>query len=107
MKESRVEDHLIKRVGETGGITRKIIWPGRRGAPDRLVGWPRIWGLPKFGVTSLRPAKHFLVEMKRPLTPDAEDHQKREHDRLRSIGFDVRVLATIEEVDDFIEEMTR
>lgn len=90
MRESVVETHLKRRVQETGGFTRKVQWIGHRGAPDRLVGWPR---------------RHVLVEMKKPVTPNAEAHQKREHERLRSIGFDVRVLATIEAVDAFIEEM--
>lgn len=92
MRESRVEEHLIARVEATGGITRKVKWLGRNGAPDRLCGWP---------------GKHGLVELKRPLTPKAEAHQKREHERLRSIGFKVDVLSSIEDVDRFILEMTR
>lgn len=92
MRESVVETHLKDRVRETGGFTRKVQWIGRRGAPDELCGWPAL-------------RRHVLVETKKPATPSAEAHQKREHERLRSIGFDVRVLATIEAVDAFIEEM--
>jgi hypothetical protein len=94
MREQRVEDYLIKRVEETGGITRKCSWIGRRGAPDRFVGWPA------FG-------RHAMPELKRPLTPDAEAHQLREHKRLRACGVRVDVLATFEDVDRFVEDMTR
>lgn len=103
MRESKVETHLNTRVQETGGFTRKLVFVGRRGAPDRLVGWPERYAPDR----SWRWAPiHALIELKRPLTPVEEDHQRREHARLRAIGFDVRVLATIEEVDAFIEEMT-
>ena len=103
MRESKVETHLIDRVTATGGFTRKLVFVGRRGAPDRLVGWPQRHA-PDRG-WRWAPI-HVFIELKRPLTPVEEDHQKREHERLRAIGFDVRVLATIEEVDRFIEEQT-
>lgn len=87
MRERRVEDHLVKRVKETGGIVRKVVFPGHRGAPDRMVGWR---------------GKHFFVELKCPLTPTAEEHQLREHEKLRSIGFVVVVLTSQIEVEAFI-----
>lgn len=101
MIEITVEQHLIKRVKETGGVVRKVIWPGRRGAPDRLVGWPASETTPL-----TRPARNALAELKRP-KKNAEAHQAREHERLRAIGFRVEVLSTIEAVDAFVEEMTR
>lgn len=88
MIERTVERHLTRRVKETGGEVRKVVWPGRNGAPDRLVGWP--------------PARHAFVELKRP-KKGAEAHQAREHERLRAIGFEVVVLDTIEAVDAFVE----
>lgn len=88
MKESRVEGHLVKRVTAAGGSVRKCVWLGRRGAPDRVVLWPG----------------HLdWVELKRPLTPVAEDHQLREHKRLRASGQAVYVLASIEEVDGYVD----
>jgi hypothetical protein len=93
MREATVEQHLIDRVEETGGITRKMQWIGRNGAPDRFCGWPRL-------------GRFAMPELKRPLTPKAEDHQKREHARLRACGIRVDVLASKEDVDRFIEEMT-
>ena len=94
MRERRVEDYLIRRVKETSGIVRKVVFPGTNGAPDRFCGWPHL-------------GRFALAEMKRPLTPTAEAHQLREHTRLRACGIRVDVLASHEDVDRFIDEMTR
>lgn len=94
MLESKVEGYLKKQVEAAGGVIRKVQWLGRRGAPDRWCGFPR----------SKRAA---WVELKRPLTPNAEAHQAREHQRLLNCGETVCVLASIEAVDAFIREMTR
>lgn len=93
MRESVVEKHFKRRVEATGGIVRKVRWIGRRGAPDRWAGWEAT-------------QKRGWVEMKKPATPEAEAHQAREHARLRACGERVDVLATIEAVDAYIEEMS-
>lgn len=109
MLEKTVEKYLCDRVKATGGETRKLIFAGYRGAPDRLVGWPERAGpwtsAPPY-THKTYPARNALVEMKKPKGPGAEDHQLREHKRLRAIGFDVRVIHTKEQVDAFILEMT-
>ena len=92
-RERKVEDHLRERVKATGGFTRKMQWLGFRGAPDRLCGWPNIG---RFG----------MVELKCPKTPVAEEHQAREHKRLRDSGIRVDVLPSIEAVDAYVAEMT-
>jgi hypothetical protein len=93
MRESKVESYLREQVAATGGIERKAQWIGRRGCPDRWCGWPRT-------------KRSGWVETKKPLTPHAEGHQQREHDKLRACGERVDVLATIEQVDAYIQEMT-
>lgn len=105
MLEKTVEKYLCDRVKATGGETRKLIFAGHRGAPDRLVGWPfrRFDHMARDYVDC---GVHALVEMKKPKGPGAEAHQLREHKRLRAIGFDVRVIHTKEQVDAFILEMT-
>lgn len=94
MKESKIERYLCQRVRDTRGIERKAQWIGRRGAPDRWCGWPHT-------------RRSAWVETKAPLSSGAEEHQLREHDRLRACGERVYVLSTIEAVDRFIEEMTK
>ncbi len=92
MRERAVEEYLRRRVKETGGIVRKVVWPVHNGAPDRLCGWPH-------------NQRHAFVEMKRPGGPTAEAHQLREHKRLRAIGFRVDVIHTKEQVDAYVLEM--
>lgn len=100
MRESAVEKHFRKQVLFHGGWVRKMIWPGHKGAPDRLAIWP----------LSMTPAWKTtpwidFVELKRPKGPTAE-HQKREHDKLSALGCNVFVLDTIEAVDNYIRERT-
>lgn len=90
MLEAKVEQHFVDCAKARGGEVRKIQYIGRRGAPDRLLVLP--WN------------RVFFVELKRP-DGKAEDHQLREHARLRRIGADVRVLDTIELVDAFFKEV--
>jgi hypothetical protein len=40
MKESLIEKHTIKRVKELGGFTRKVVYQGRKGSPDRWCFFP-------------------------------------------------------------------
>ena len=97
MKESTVEMHLRKRATAAGALVRKMIWPGHRGAPDRLVVWPS---------HSVRenPLIDF-VELKAPgKKPDP--HQEREHEKLRGHGCYVFTLDSIEAVDKYIAQRT-
>jgi len=102
MRESTVEAHLRKKATAAGALVRKMVWPGHRGAPDRLVIWPeghhRNW-------SAHAPDIHF-IELKAPgKKPDP--HQEREHARLRGAGCAVLVLDTVEAVDEYIARRTR
>lgn len=93
MRESAVEDHLVKRVRELGGEVRKVQWIGRRGAPDRFV---------------MLPGVGIWVELKNPdtiLTFPAGPHERaqhREHERMRALGQRVEVVGTIEEIEEIL-----
>ena len=93
MRESKIEQYLCMKVTAVGGIHRKAQWIGHRGAPDRWCGFPSV-------------GRAAWVEVKRPLTPNAEAHQAREHARLRACGERVFVCATTDDVDAFIEAIT-
>jgi hypothetical protein len=102
MRESTVEAHLRKKATAAGALVRKMVWPGHRGAPDRLVIWPHpaarlLKGLPS--------ALHDFVELKRP-GGKLEDHQEREHEKLRSLGCAVFTLDSIEAVDAYVARRT-
>jgi hypothetical protein len=93
MLESAIEDYLNRQVERVGGEVRKMQWIGRRGAPDRLVLFPKI-------------EQHFLVELKREGdVPEA--HQAREHKRLRSAGFKVFIIDSKKQVDAFIAKHSK
>jgi hypothetical protein len=93
MRERTVEGYLKDRVKATGGMIRKAQWIAHRGCPDRWCGWPST-------------KKRGWVETKKPTTPHAEAHQAREHARLRACGERVDLIATLEQVDAYIKEMT-
>lgn len=104
MRESVIEAHLVKRVKELGGEVRKVQWPGRRGAPDRLVMLPLLvfdWG--DLGSKPYpREPQTIWVELKAPgKTP--EPHQEREHQRLRAMGQRVEVIDSIEAVEELLQ----
>lgn len=85
MREKDIEARLLRAVAKRGGHTRKVQWIGRRGCPDRLVMLP--------GGRSL------WVELKAPwgrLSP----HQMREHEVMRAMGLDVRVVASVADIED-------
>ena len=82
MRESDIEAALVRRVKEIGGEIRKVQWIGRRGAPDRVV---------------MLPGRIHWVELKAP-GQRPEPHQEREHERMRRMGQDVRVIDSIDGV---------
>lgn len=93
MRESEIESYLVKRIKELGGEVRKVKWVGRRGAPDRLVMFPRL------------TTSHFRcpiwVELKAP-GEKAKPHQEREHKRMRDMGQRVVVIDSIEGVEELL-----
>ena len=69
-------------------------WSARRGAPDRFV---------------LMPCVSFWLEVKAP-GEELEEHQEREIRRMKKAGNFVRVVSTIEEVDEafkFYDDISR
>jgi len=92
VKESQIESYFVDRVRVAGGIQRKFVSPGRKGVPDRIVGFP----VERFA----------LVELK-ATGGKPRDDQVREHKRWRKLGFCVVVINSLQHVDSFIEFMTR
>lgn len=81
MSEKLVEQALVSRVKAMGGIPFKFTSPGRRSVPDRLCLLPG--------------GRVIFVECKAP-GKRATELQTREHERLRALGFDVRVIDSKE-----------
>ena len=92
MRESEVENYLVKRVKERGGVPYKFKSPARRGVPDRLCAMPG-------GLT-------IFVELKAPGEEPRPD-QAREHQRLRDLGCKVLVLDSKLQVDHYFDSNCR
>ncbi len=92
-RERDIEAYLVKRVKAMGGECRKVIWQGRRGAPDRLVMLP---------LAGYEHPPIIFVELKASgIKP--ESHQLREHARMRKMGQRVVVIDSIEAVDELLK----
>ncbi|MGU4696757.1 hypothetical protein K6L09_08825 [Burkholderia cepacia] len=89
MLEKTVETYLVDRVRAAGGDAYKFSSPARVSVPDRIVVFP--------------PARIYFVELKSP-TGKVSKAQLREHERLRALGCDVRVINSREAVDAFVRE---
>jgi hypothetical protein len=103
VREREIERYLVKRVKELGGEIRKVVWVGRKNAPDRVVMLP-ICG--RYGRNS--SIKTFWVELKNPDTIKTfpanahERAQAREHERMRRLGQHVVVIGTIEQIEELL-----
>ena len=82
MRESPVEDKTVQIAERAGYFVRKLSWPGRKGAPDRMF------------------ARHdrgiVFIEFKRP-GETARRLQENEHKRMRDAGIEVHVCDTVED----------
>ncbi|CDH31738.1 VRR-NUC domain-containing protein [Xenorhabdus bovienii] len=85
IRESVIENHLVKEIKKAGGIAYKFVSPGRRSVPDRICILPG--------------GRILFVECKAPGEKPRPD-QIREHERLRALGFEVVVLdnKNVEEI---------
>lgn len=92
MRESQIENYLVRRVKELNGEVRKVKWIGRRGAPDRVVMLPERYGI------DAEP-RTLWIELKAP-GEKAKPHQVREHERMRAMGQVVVVVDSMEGVDE-------
>jgi hypothetical protein len=92
VREEKIEDYLVRRVEESGGMCEKFTSPGKRGVPDRIVTWPRSgW------------AQIHFIELK-TLGGKLKPWQERDHARRKALGCHVRVLWTRDMVDNYVEE---
>lgn len=88
MRESKIESYFVDQAEANGGETRKIKYIGRHAATDRVLFFD--------------DGEIYWIELKRP-RKKAENHQAREHKRLRARGQNVFVLDTIRKIDVFFK----
>lgn len=90
MRESGLERRLKREIERRGGLARKLVTPGAAGAQDRLVLMPggRVW----------------FVELKAP-GQRPRPLQVFRASELEARGFQVRVISTETELDEFLAEV--
>ncbi len=91
MRETIVENRLVRGIREMGGLCRKYTSPGQRGVPDRLCFLPG--------------GRLVLVELKAPGWGAISTFQAREFARLQARGFAVEVVTSVHEVDALLERL--
>ena len=92
MRESQIEARLSREVKHAGGLCLKWVSPGCTGVMDRIVLLPG--------------GRVIFVELKQP-GGRLSERQKWMRDVLSGLGMDVRCLWNKEQVDKFLEEVTR
>lgn len=90
MLEKDIEKKLRDEVNKIRGIAYKFTSPGNSGVPDRLVLLPN--------------GRIYFVELKRP-GKEPTKLQRMQIARIQALGFDVRVIDTMQKVEDFIHEI--
>lgn len=90
MEESKIEKRLKKQIQLIGGKALKFISPGVSGVPDRIVLLPH--------------GKIIFIELKAPgkKLRALQEYRAKE---LKTLGFDVRCIDSIEKVDMFVKEV--
>ena len=77
--EDIIESTVCNKAEAVGWLCRKVSWPGRRAAMDRLF---------------VKEGRHVWIEFKAP-GEDAEPLQSREHKRFRAAGAEVYVIDNV------------
>ena len=90
MLEKNIENKLTTAVKKAGGIAPKFVSPSFAGMPDRLVLLPD-------GVFA-------FVELKAP-GESPRPLQRARHRKLRSLGFKVYVIDSIDEIGGMLHEL--
>lgn len=90
LKESYIENYLVRKVKEHGGLCLKFVSPGNPGVPDRII------------VTS--DGRTIYVELKTE-TGRLAKIQKWQRSELEKRGADVRVLYGMDAVKEFLKEV--
>lgn len=101
--EGVIQAYATAKLKDHGCLVRKISYEGRRGCPDLIVLVPVRTGF-DWCRWELEPQTIFL-EIKKDEDTQPEEHQLREHQRIRQHGGDVRVIGSKRQVDRLVREL--
>lgn len=103
-KEGKIQEYGNIQLKARGCLVRKIAYEGRRGAPDTMVGVPEYYWEDNDGVYG-RPSMIIFIEYKKDEDTAPAGHQVLEHNRMRAVGMDVRVIGSKRQVDELIKDL--
>lgn len=92
MRESALEQRLVREVKRIGGKAPKWVSPGNRGVPDRIVILPH--------------GRVVFVEMKAP-GKQLQPLQRKWKKTLERMGHEVWKIDSEEDIERFIQEVCR
>ncbi len=97
MRESKIEGYLRAEIALLGGWMEKHTSPGTKGPPDNLVMWPAY-------SCEYQCAEHVNAEFIETKAPNGRLSvlQKRDHERRRKMGFQVHVIWTMEQAEEYL-----
>lgn len=75
--EASIEDDVVAFAENRGWLVRKMVYPGRRGCPDRFF---------------MKGGKLVIMELKRQHKKRADPIQVREHQRYAEAGWKVHIV---------------
>lgn len=101
--EGKIQAYGMAELKKRGCLVRKIGYEGRRGCPDHLVLVPERVDMDF--LLALRPPRVIFIEYKATEDTQPEEHQLREHARMRAVGADVRVIGSKRQVDELVKEL--
>lgn len=87
MSEKLIEQHLRNQIKNLGGIAFKFVSPGNAGVPDRIILLPT--------------GRVVFVELKAP-GKKSTALQTLQQERIENLGFQVLILDSKEQVDEFV-----
>ncbi|WMZ82782.1 VRR-NUC domain-containing protein [Staphylococcus pseudintermedius] len=90
MKETNLEQYLVKEIKKENGLCLKWVSPGTKGVPDRIIIMP--------------DGKTYFVEMKQN-KGRIDPLQKYMHKQFNLRGHKVYVLWTKEQVNEFVKKV--
>lgn len=104
--EGVIQAYGMAELKKRGCLVRKIGYEGRRGCPDHLVLLPERLANSKKGYPCLEFRSDVIfIEYKATEDTQPEEHQLREHARMRAVGADVRVIGSKRQVDELVKEL--
>lgn len=108
--EGVIQAYGMAELKKRGCLVRKIGYEGRRGCPDHLVLVPerKLFNENATGdeiALAWLSAQTLFIEYKATEDTQPEEHQLREHARMRAVGADVRVIGSKRQVDALVTEL--